>query len=70
MLSPSRAAVIAASQPAWPPPTTITSKCSLKGVVPGWLDGLETAMVSILHGAGCPGAVQVAPWKSYQALSS
>ena len=26
---PSRAAVIAASQPAWPPPTTITSKDSV-----------------------------------------
>ena len=29
MFRPSRAAVIAASQPAWPPPTTITSKDSV-----------------------------------------
>jgi hypothetical protein len=32
---PSRAAVIAASQPAWPPPTTITSNASVGGVLNG-----------------------------------
>ena len=29
MFKPRRAVVMAASHPAWPPPTTITSKCSV-----------------------------------------
>ena len=32
--APSRAAAAAASQPAWPPPTTITSKDALKNEYP------------------------------------
>ena len=40
---PSRAAVIAASQPAWPPPTTMTSKLSV---------GAAEKLMASLSGAG------------------
>ena len=57
---PSRTAVRAASQPAWPPPTTITSKCSLTGGCWDW--SLRSFTPSGPRDRGCGGCLFFNLW--------
>src|SRR5258708_37581504 len=58
VLRPMRAAAMAASQPAWPAPTTTTSNCSLYGGTLDILQDFEKAFLSIAALSSSPLARQ------------